>query len=284
MKAFGKLTLIFIVVLGLSLLVDANSAFSQEEMSMDEYRAQLAEWKNREDNANAAIATLEGEIEALKAEIAQCDADIATCWDEIYALLETDEASVEEYRAALKDLSNEVDGLAALAPEELFKKKGEIAGIEEKIAENKTSKIYALTEMQDLVAAIEGKIAQLKDKMPKAVYEDYVVIRGDYLWKISGKEDIYGDPYQWMRIYSCNKDLIKDPDLIYPDWILKIQRGVGPDQYLVLKGDFLYKIAQNPDILNDPAAWTKIYETNKDIIGEDPSLIYPYTVLVIPKD
>ena len=133
-------------------------------------------------------------------------------------------------------------------------------------------------------AEVEAGIAELKAKMPKAVYDDYVVMRGDYLWKIAGKPDIYGDPYQWMRIYSSNKDMISDPDLIFPDWVLKIQRGVGPEQYLVMKGDFLQKIAENPDVLNDPAAWTKIYEANKDIIGDDPSLIYPYTVLVIPKN
>jgi nucleoid-associated protein YgaU len=251
---------------------------------MDDYRAQLADAQKREADANATIANLETEIEGLKADLSQADADIAACWDEVYALMGTDEAGVKAYLGELRAIQSKVNGLAALSPEELFKKKGELADIEAELAKKKESDIYAFSQAYDLVADIEAAIAQLKDRMPKAVYDDYVVMRGDYLWKIAGKSDIYGDPYQWMRIYSSNKDMIKDPDIIYPEWVLKIQRGVGPEQYLVMKGDFLEKIAKNPEILNDPAAWTKIYEANKDIIGEDPSLIYPYTVLIIPKN
>ena len=117
-----------------------------------------------------------------------------------------------------------------------------------------------------------------------AIYDEYTVVVGDYLWKISAKSDIYSDPMQWMRIYSYNKDQIKNPDLIYSDQILKIHRENGEDEYLVAKGDYLQKIAGNANVLGDPSKWTKIYEKNKDIIGEDANMIFPYTVLVIPKD
>lgn len=284
MKGFSRLHLALALVLGLALLVTTNFAFSQEKMSMDEYRAQLADWQKREADAKAAIAALEADIAALKDQMSQADADIAACWDEIYAMVGSDKAGIDAFTAEVRKVENKVNGLAALSPEELFRSKAELAAAEEELAKLKANKIAALSPVHDKIAAIEATIAQLHNKMPKAVYDDYIVMRGDYLWKIAGKSDIYGDPYQWMRIYSCNKDMIKNPDLIYPDWVLKIQRGVGPDQYLVMKGDFLQKIAKNPDILNDPAAWTKIYEANKDIIGDDPSLIYPYTVLVIPKN
>ncbi|MGQ9853699.1 MAG: LysM peptidoglycan-binding domain-containing protein [Candidatus Oleimicrobiaceae bacterium] len=271
------------VVVGLSLLVDATAALCQEKMSMDEYRAQLAEWQKREADAKAAIAARDKEIQALKEKLSKVETDIASCWDEVYALLGVDKGAVDAYRASLQAIEKQVDGLAALSPEELFKKKAEIAAIAAQLAEKKTSPIYALTEMRELVAGIEAKIADLEARMPKAVYDSYVVVKGDYLWKISGKKEIYKDPYQWMKIYSVNRELIKDPDLIYPDWVLKILRGCGPDQYIVVKGDFLQKIAKDPNVLNDPAAWTKIYEANKSVIGDNPSLIYPHTVLVIPR-
>jgi len=44
----------------------------------------------------------------------------------------------------------------------------------------------------------------------------YTVERGDHLWGISGKDSVYGDPYQWPLIYRANSDKIKDADLIYP--------------------------------------------------------------------
>ena len=172
----------------------------------------------------------------------------------------------------------------ALTPEELFKKRDEVEAICGELGAAKENKISALTEMQNLIATIEGKLTQIKNKMPKAVYDEYTVEVGDYLWKISGKEDIYADPTHWMRIYSYNADQIDDPDLIYPDWVLKIQREVGADEYLVAKGDYLQMIAENPQVLGDPSSWTKIYEKNKDIIGDDPNLIFPHTVLVVPTE
>ena len=114
------------------------------------------------------------------------------------------------------------------------------------------------------------------------MYDQYNVVRGDYLWKISKKDDIYGDPYQWIRIYSVNKDQIKDPDVIHPDQVLNIARGVGMGEYLVVKGDWLSKIAEN--VTGDPTKWTKIYEANKDMMLQDANLIYPHQVLVIPQD
>jgi nucleoid-associated protein YgaU len=48
----------------------------------------------------------------------------------------------------------------------------------------------------------------------------YVVVTGDSLSKIAKRE--YGDANKWRTIYEANKDLIKDPDLIYPGQVLKV--------------------------------------------------------------
>jgi len=48
----------------------------------------------------------------------------------------------------------------------------------------------------------------------------YIVVKGDSLSKIAKRE--YGDANKWRTIYEANKDLINDPDLIYPGQELKI--------------------------------------------------------------
>jgi len=48
----------------------------------------------------------------------------------------------------------------------------------------------------------------------------YVVVKGDSLSKIAKRE--YGDANKWRTIYEANKDLINDPDLIYPGQELKV--------------------------------------------------------------
>jgi nucleoid-associated protein YgaU len=53
-----------------------------------------------------------------------------------------------------------------------------------------------------------------------AAGKSYTVVAGDSLSKIAKRE--YGDANAWNRIYEANRDIIKDPDLIYPGQNLKI--------------------------------------------------------------
>lgn len=281
-----KLVLPLVVVFALT--VGLANVFAQEKMTMQEYNAQLAEWQNREKVAKEAITKVEGEIDALKKEIAAVDEETNKEWQEIYALLGTDEAGVREYMSALENLESEVDALSRLSPDELYQRKKEIDQLEAKLADYEKSKISALTKAQNKIADIKGKIAQLRATLDAArKWDEYVVVKGDYLWKIAKKDDIYGDPYQWIRIYTKNRDMIKNPDLIYPDWNLKIQRKLESNEYLVEKGDYLKLISGKPEVFNDPTRWTEIYEANKTVIEksnktEGSKMLYPYQVLIIP--
>ena len=75
-----------------------------------------------------------------------------------------------------------------------------------------------------------------KGDRPKAVFSDvesgssstapspagrsYTVQKGDSLSKIAKRE--YGDAQQWRKIYEANRDLIANPDLIYPGQVFRI--------------------------------------------------------------
>jgi nucleoid-associated protein YgaU len=48
----------------------------------------------------------------------------------------------------------------------------------------------------------------------------YTVKSGDSLSKIAKHE--YGDASKWRRIYEANKDVVENPDLIYPGQTLTI--------------------------------------------------------------
>ena len=56
-------------------------------------------------------------------------------------------------------------------------------------------------------------------------WKRYVVRKrkpADCLWRIAGQSSHYGNPRLWKKIYSANKSIIKNPDLIYPGQVLKI--------------------------------------------------------------
>jgi len=48
----------------------------------------------------------------------------------------------------------------------------------------------------------------------------YEVKQGDSLSKIA--KQVYGNMDDWRRIYDANRDIIKDPDLIYPGQTLRL--------------------------------------------------------------
>jgi len=58
----------------------------------------------------------------------------------------------------------------------------------------------------------------------------YSVVGGDSLWSISGKDDVYADPYQWPLIYKTNRDKIKDADLIYPGQVLDVDQNASASE------------------------------------------------------
>jgi nucleoid-associated protein YgaU len=59
----------------------------------------------------------------------------------------------------------------------------------------------------------------------KVTLTEHVVIKGETLWWIAEYKQVYDDPFQWPLIYKANRSQIKDPDLIYPDQVFKIERA-----------------------------------------------------------
>lgn len=269
--------IVVLTVFSFSLMAQS---YDYKKMSMDEYKAELAKWQKCEADNKAKIAEEEAQIATLKGEIAALDQQIETTWNEIYALLGTDKNGYQEYLGNLKGLENELNGFVALSPEDIYTRKGELQGFKDRLAALKKDKKSLTTEAQGLISRIENLIAQAEEKGKPAAAGMYEVVRGDYLWKIAKKPDIYGDPYAWIKIYTYNRDQINDPNLIYPKQVFRIARMPGPDEYWVARGEFLSGIAGK--LLGSTFKWQRLYEANKSVI-DDPNLIYPHMVLKVPQ-
>ncbi|MCK4513314.1 LysM peptidoglycan-binding domain-containing protein [bacterium] len=133
-----------------------------------------------------------------------------------------------------------------------------------------------LKELKSEVDALNGQIAWFEG-LPRV----YVVQKGDFLYKISEMDEIYGDPLKWKRIYRANRELIEDPNLIYPDWELTVPRD-WPHSYTVKIGENLWRIAGYWEIYGDATMWSRIYEANQAEIS-NPDVIQPGQILTIPR-
>jgi hypothetical protein len=92
------------------------------------------------------------------------------------------------------------------------------------VAEAKPAPVAKATPAPTPLAVIEV--------VPAARIADgtYVVKEGDTLWKISNKEIMRGDSFQWPLLYDKNRKQIDDPDMIYPHQRLRYQEDYTKTQ------------------------------------------------------
>lgn len=50
----------------------------------------------------------------------------------------------------------------------------------------------------------------------------YTVRRGDSLWKIAARPEVYANPLRWSAIYKANRRHVKNAEVIYPGQVLAV--------------------------------------------------------------
>ncbi|MFO7895948.1 MAG: LysM peptidoglycan-binding domain-containing protein, partial [Candidatus Cloacimonadales bacterium] len=101
------------------------------------------------------------------------------------------------------------------------------------------------------------------------------VKKGDTLWRISQREDVFGDAAKWTQLYNVNGMIISKPDLIYPEQLIYIENNSPYDElieYTIKKGDNLWNIAYGSVL--DLQERRLMIISNQDKFP-NPNLIYP---------
>jgi LysM repeat protein len=114
---------------------------------------------------------------------------------------------------------------------------------------------------------------------PKAVARPasrYAVRPGDTLSGIAARFAVRGG---WPALYAANRPLIgSDPNTIRPGTVLVLPGRMTPARYRVVAGDTLAGIAVR---LAVRGGWPALYAANRPLIGSDPNVIRPGTVLTV---
>lgn len=227
-------------ILSICILAFFALSFSQDEVNYEEeYLPKLTKAQEELASTEADILAEEGKVQDLNTKISTTDESINTTWTEIYTLVGSDDSGVETYRNDLNALESKVRSFGALPAEELYKRRAELDGFEAELNTLREDQKSALTEFMNKIERIDQKIKSVRSSIVVPYVTSYVVKKGDSLWKISGKSDIYDDPFKWTDIYKANKETIsswqnrynavlkegqQEADLIYPDQEFTIPR------------------------------------------------------------
>jgi len=280
-----RMSVILTLVVTLLIGVSASSAVAAERMKYEDYVAQLKVNQDKEAAVRQEISQLNQRLNTLQTKYNGMNAEITAAWDEIYNYLKITRADDMNFRKHITTLEQRADMLAGLKPEDRLARKAELDSLKKDIQAAMMNPAYKLTPNYNALQRLNSRVDGLIAGLPKASYDMYTVVRGDCLWNIAKKKDMYGDPFKWPRIWSANRTEIKNPDLIFPKQGFRIPRVIGPDQVITKRGDTLKKIAARPDVYGDPFKWTKIHQANKSHqFLDDPNAVWPEMILDIPRN
>lgn len=175
------------------------------------------------------------------------------------------------YCAALADELDRLRVLAANAPAP--DRRAELARLKAELA----------AQRERLLGTADPGLDSLRAEIAwyEALPDSYCVQAGDWLAGIAAQERIYADAAKWPRLARANRAQLADPQRLQPGQCLRIPRD-WPREHRVAPGEWLSKIAGYWEIYDDPLAWPRLYEANRDQIA-NPDLIRPDQVLDIPR-
>jgi uncharacterized small protein (DUF1192 family) len=221
--------------------IKGNPSCPDHQLYEDQAVIRIQEFKNR-------IAGYEKELEILKADFAglenrleQTKKGLGDCNEALYALLGASMEDVNSFRQKLGVIEGKVREMQRLSDDVLADRQDDVFALEAELNELRQIKISLLPEFYPKVIKLAKEInpglireKKIKEYIVRSWFENR-----DCLWNIAGNVDIYGDPFQWPKIWQSNTSIIRNPDIIHPGQRLSIPPA-GPKTPEELKAERKY--------------------------------------------
>ncbi len=202
----------------------------------------ITEWQGKVRDLTEKYNKISGDVSALEKAVADEIAALKKCRDDIYSLIGASEQDVNAFRERLGRLEGKVREMEGKGVEEKVARRSEILGYQDELNKMRGEKIALLPEFFPKVVDLGDRITRLLSvelPRPKGYTVGTWAQNRDCLWNISAKSDIYGDPFQWPKLWQGNTDQIRNPDVIHPGQLLKIPPA-GPKTSEEMKAERSY--------------------------------------------
>ncbi|MBW7957504.1 MAG: LysM peptidoglycan-binding domain-containing protein [Deltaproteobacteria bacterium] len=187
-----------------------------------------------EEAGTASISRLRSDIEALRRSMK----DTMAAETE---MIEVETSSISQKldkmysEARLRALERE-PGDARIKEEDPFVKVASIKGADLGSLGSKIEYMKTLADIYGTAVPDRGR-GWMPPGPADGSFEEYVVRRGDTLWGIASRENVYGNPYLWPILYRYNASRIKSPDVIVPESKIFVKRGINQEDMALAVGE-----------------------------------------------
>lgn len=198
---------------------DSLLTFDEANLRLQDWRIKVQNLENRDKALAADVKSLEDKLEAEKNALKKCNEDI-------YALVGATDADVNNFRERLGRLEGKIRELRALDDEAFEARRNEVYALAVEWNALRNMKMSVLPEFFDRMVQARRDIDGLLNRKTQKKNKNYIVRSWqeyrDCLWNIAGQTEIYGDPFQWTKLWQGNTNIIRNPDVIQPGMELNV--------------------------------------------------------------
>lgn len=215
----------------LVILFAGSTAFAQMppaskpdmQLTKEEATLRIQDYQKKVDELRKKLETATSNVDALKKELDETIAALKDCQDALLALIEATKADVEAFRQKLGVIEGKVRQWKGYENDRLADMRDQVEALENDLNELRKEKLSLLPEFYNKIIALAKDIKGLyREKKIRAYTVGTWSKDRDCLWNIAGKIEIYGDPFQWSKIWQANKDIVRNPDIIHPGQVLTL--------------------------------------------------------------
>lgn len=190
-----------------------------EQLTKDEADVRIKQFREAVTSLEAQLKQGEDKFAAATKKLADLQKAAADCDSAFYALVNASKADVAAFRQRLGVIEAKVRELKALSDDALAEKdkQDQVRALENELNAMRKEKIALLPEFYDKIIFLAKEIKGLYREKKTSTYTVGTWAENrECLWNISARNEIYDDAFLWPKIWVANKNIIRNPDIIYP--------------------------------------------------------------------
>lgn len=201
--------------------VDPNKA--DEQLTKEEGDVRIKDLKDNVSGLETQLKQTNEKLEKFRQDLPKIQQQLTDCENALYALIGASKEDVEKFRQRIGVLEGKVREMKTLTDDQLADRQDQVKTLEAELNALRKEKIAALPEFYPRMLTLGKDIKSLyREKKVKTYTVGTWSENRECLWNIAGRQEIYSDPFLWPKIWVANKDIVRNPDIIFPGQELQI--------------------------------------------------------------